>query len=172
MTGILQNYLPLVVFIGVAGLIGLALLIAPFLVAAEFLGHLTRAAQANHLTDIEGPEWDEVRVRRVLRLAARQGRVDEVAHDHFFLRSTVAEMVDIVRDVASQADGGQLTAAQFRDRVANGRKVAIDFFSSEDTPVTIGLVIDASGSMRRKAGEVTAAAANPISTYPACAIDE
>jgi NADH-quinone oxidoreductase subunit A len=33
MTGILQNYLPLVVFIGVAGLIGLALLIAPFLVA-------------------------------------------------------------------------------------------------------------------------------------------
>jgi NADH:ubiquinone oxidoreductase subunit 3 (subunit A) len=31
MTGILQNYLPLVVFIGVASLIGLALLIAPFL---------------------------------------------------------------------------------------------------------------------------------------------
>jgi len=33
MTGILQNYLPLVVFIGVAGVIGLALLVAPFLVA-------------------------------------------------------------------------------------------------------------------------------------------
>src|SRR5271169_3565502 len=33
MTGILQNYLPLVVFVGVASLIGLALLIAPFLVA-------------------------------------------------------------------------------------------------------------------------------------------
>src|SRR5476649_1902252 len=33
MTGILQNYLPLVVFIAVAGLIGLALLISPFLVA-------------------------------------------------------------------------------------------------------------------------------------------
>jgi NADH-quinone oxidoreductase subunit A len=33
MTGILQNYLPLVVFIGVASLIGLALLVAPFLVA-------------------------------------------------------------------------------------------------------------------------------------------
>src|SRR2546429_9838533 len=32
-TGILQNYLPLVVFVGVASLIGLALLIAPFLVA-------------------------------------------------------------------------------------------------------------------------------------------
>jgi NADH-quinone oxidoreductase subunit A len=35
MTGILQNYLPLVVFIAVAGLIGAALLIAPFLVAFQ-----------------------------------------------------------------------------------------------------------------------------------------
>src|SRR3979490_638918 len=35
MTGILQNYLPLMVFIGVAALIGLALLIAPFLVAFQ-----------------------------------------------------------------------------------------------------------------------------------------
>jgi NADH-quinone oxidoreductase subunit A len=35
MTGILQNYLPLVVFIAVAGVIGLALLIAPFLVAFQ-----------------------------------------------------------------------------------------------------------------------------------------
>ena len=35
MTGILQNYLPLVVFVGVAGLIGLVLLIAPFLVAFQ-----------------------------------------------------------------------------------------------------------------------------------------
>lgn len=35
MSGILQNYLPLVVFIGVAGLIGLVLLIAPFIVAFQ-----------------------------------------------------------------------------------------------------------------------------------------
>src|SRR5437899_12838845 len=35
MTGILQNYLPLVVFIGVAAVIGLALLIAPFIVAFQ-----------------------------------------------------------------------------------------------------------------------------------------
>ena len=35
MNGILQNYLPLVVFIAVAGLIGLVLLIAPFLVAFQ-----------------------------------------------------------------------------------------------------------------------------------------
>src|ERR1700716_3173278 len=35
MTGILQNYLPLVVFIGVAALIGAALLGAPFIVAFQ-----------------------------------------------------------------------------------------------------------------------------------------
>jgi NADH-quinone oxidoreductase subunit A len=35
MTGILQNYLPLVVFIGVAAVIGLVLLIAPFIVAFQ-----------------------------------------------------------------------------------------------------------------------------------------
>src|SRR3954469_2048964 len=35
MNGILQNYLPLVVFIGVATLIGAALLVAPFLVAFQ-----------------------------------------------------------------------------------------------------------------------------------------
>ena len=35
MNGILQNYLPLVVFIGVAGLIGAVLLIAPFIVAYQ-----------------------------------------------------------------------------------------------------------------------------------------
>ena len=35
MTGILQNYLPLAVFIGVAAFIGLVLLIAPFVVAFQ-----------------------------------------------------------------------------------------------------------------------------------------
>ena len=35
MNGILQNYLPLVVFVGVASLIGVALLVAPFLVAFQ-----------------------------------------------------------------------------------------------------------------------------------------
>ena len=39
----------------------------------------------------------------------------------------------------------------------NGRRVPIQLFSNEDTPVTIGLVIDASGSMRPKIGEVVAA---------------
>src|SRR5215217_7236977 len=40
----------------------------------------------------------------------------------------------------------------------NGRRVPIEFFSNEDTPVTVGLAIDSSGSMQRKLGHVIAAA--------------
>src|SRR5262249_10798128 len=39
----------------------------------------------------------------------------------------------------------------------NGRRIPIDLFTNEDTPVTVGLVIDASSSMRPKIGEVAAA---------------
>jgi VWFA-related protein len=41
----------------------------------------------------------------------------------------------------------------------NGRRVAIEHFSNEDTPVTVGLIVDTSSSMRRKIGDVVAAAA-------------
>ena len=36
----------------------------------------------------------EAEVRRVFKLLGRLGKVDEVAHDHFFLRETVAEMAE------------------------------------------------------------------------------
>ena len=39
----------------------------------------------------------------------------------------------------------------------NGHRVPIELFTSEDTPVTVGLIIDASSSMRPKIGEVIAA---------------
>lgn len=68
------------------------------------------------------PEED---IRRLLKLASRLGRVDQVAHDHFFLRSTVSEMVNIAVRIASRASNGAFAAAQFRDQLANGRKVAI-----------------------------------------------
>ncbi|MDB5582070.1 MAG: selB, partial [Bradyrhizobium sp.] len=67
----------------------------------------------------------ETDVRRLLKLLGRMGKADEVAQDHFFLRTTVAEMVDIICDISANAPAGQFTAAQFRDRVDNGRKVAI-----------------------------------------------
>jgi selenocysteine-specific elongation factor len=69
-------------------------------------------------------------LRRILKRLGRMGWADEVAHDHFFLRSTVSEMTTIVADLSAAKDGS-FSAAQFRDRVDNGRKVAIqilDFF--------------------------------------------
>jgi VWFA-related protein len=38
----------------------------------------------------------------------------------------------------------------------NGRRMPIELFTTEDTPVTVGLIIDSSGSMRAKLGEVLA----------------
>src|SRR5262245_24769958 len=75
-------------------------------------------------------EVAEPDVRRLAKLMARMGKVDEVAHDHFFLRNTVAEMVQIVSQLGAAA--GEFTAAQFRDRVNNGRKVAIQILEFFD----------------------------------------
>jgi selenocysteine-specific elongation factor len=79
------------------------------------------------IRDIGEPE-----VRHLLKLLGRLGRVDEVAHDHFFLRGAVAEMVDILCGLSQQAEGAQFTAAQFRDQVENGRKVAIQILEFFD----------------------------------------
>lgn len=74
----------------------------------------------------------EADIRRLLKLLGRMGRVDEVAHDHFFLRETVAEMVRIVVGLSQSQPLGQFTASQFRDRVDNGRKVAIQILEFFD----------------------------------------
>jgi selenocysteine-specific elongation factor len=78
----------------------------------------------------------EPEVRRILKVAGRMGWVDQIAHDHFFLRGTVKEMVAIAAEIGGQAADGWFIAAQFRDRLESdgqvvGRKVAIqilDFF--------------------------------------------
>src|SRR5450631_3279981 len=72
----------------------------------------------------------EPEIRHVLKLASRLGLVHEIAHDHFFSRATVAEMTGMMIDIAVKVDGW-FKAAEFRDRMDNGRKVAIqilDFF--------------------------------------------
>ena len=71
-------------------------------------------------------------VRRLLKLLGRMGKVDEVAHDHFFLRLTVAEIVAIADDIAAHAEANQFSAAQLRDRLDNGRKVAIQILEFFD----------------------------------------
>ncbi|WP_266182002.1 selenocysteine-specific translation elongation factor [Dyella humicola] len=84
------------------------------------------------------PEQD---IRQLMTFAARLGLVDEVAHDHFFLRATMHEMALITADVATRAAGGRFTAAQFRDRLGIGRKVAIqilEFFDRQGVTLNHG----------------------------------
>lgn len=75
---------------------------------------------------------DEAFVRRLMRMAARRGDVDEIAHDHFFLRPTVQRMAEIAMDVAANSPTGRFTAGDFRDRLDNGRKVAIQILEFFD----------------------------------------
>lgn len=73
----------------------------------------------------------EAEIRRLLKLAARLGSVDQIARDHFFLRATTAEMAAMVRALSAASDDGWFAAPLFRDQTQNGRKVAIeilDFF--------------------------------------------
>lgn len=66
-------------------------------------------------------------VRKLMRRVAKLGRVVEVAPDQYFLRPTVAEMIGIASDL-----GPDFTAAQFRDKLDNGRKVAIQILEFFD----------------------------------------
>jgi Ca-activated chloride channel family protein len=77
-------------------------------------------------------------------------------------RSTASELVVLPVVVTDRPDRhvryvSDLTHDQFVI-YDNGRRVPLDFFSSEDTPVTLGLIIDSSSSMREKLGEVIVAA--------------
>ena len=74
----------------------------------------------------------EPEVRRVFKLIERMGRVDEIAHDHFFLRETVAEIVGIMASLAAAAPDGCFAAAQLRDRLDNGRKAAVQILEFFD----------------------------------------
>ena len=74
----------------------------------------------------------EPEVRRVLKALARQKTVVEVAPDHFFRRETVEEMAAAAADIAAGQPDGEISAAQFRDRLNNGRKVAIQILEYFD----------------------------------------
>lgn len=79
------------------------------------------------------PEND---VRRLMRRVAKIGRVVEIAQDQYFLRPTVAEMIGIANGF-----GREFTAAEFRDKLDNGRKVAIlilEFFDRHGITVRKG----------------------------------
>jgi selenocysteine-specific elongation factor len=83
--------------------------------------------------DIAGVKlMPEAEIRRLLKLLGRMGKLYEIAHDHFFLRGTLAEIVATVVDLAARSPDGQFTAAHLRDRLDNGRKVAIQILEFLD----------------------------------------
>jgi len=77
-------------------------------------------------------DFAESQVRDLMRRLSRMAVVWQVAPDHFFLRDAVAEMARIVEDLATTAADGTFKAAEFRDRIGGGRKVAIQILEFFD----------------------------------------
>ena len=71
----------------------------------------------------------EPRVRTACKALARAGELMEVAPDQFFLRGAVVEMAEIAKALSN---GAPFNAAAFRDRLDNGRKVAIQILEFFD----------------------------------------
>jgi selenocysteine-specific elongation factor len=89
--------------------------------------------QPPRVRDIARAEsMDEATVRQLLIRVARQGSVYKVAHDHYFDRDAVARLAGIVRELAADALEGAVTAAEFRDRIGTGRKLAIQILEYFD----------------------------------------
>jgi selenocysteine-specific elongation factor len=76
--------------------------------------------------------FHETNVRRACKALARSGALLELARDHFFLRETVVEMAQIAQDLTQTSPTHRFTAADFRDRLNNGRKVAIQILETFD----------------------------------------
>ncbi len=80
----------------------------------------------------------EADMRGLMKRLARMGRVVLIAQDHYFLRPVVAEMAFIVAECGRAAKNGWLATSAFRDRLDNGRKVAIQILEYFDR---VGLTI-------------------------------
>ena len=92
--------------------------VAPLLLEQPF--------QPPRVRDIARAEClDEGAVRRLLAMVARTGQVYRVAHDHFFHQTAVAKLAELFREIALETPESLVSAAQFRDRIGTGRKLAI-----------------------------------------------
>jgi selenocysteine-specific elongation factor len=90
-------------------------------------------------TIAEALKLSEAATRATLKRLTRMGQLIEIAPDHFFLSEVVSRMAVIAADVVDE--DGLLTAAAFRDRLGNGRKVAIlilEFFDKAGLTVRQG----------------------------------
>ena len=84
---------------------------------------------------------DEAVVRRLMQLTAKRGDIVEIAKDHYFLATTVSELASIAKQLDAAGGSAGLSAAQFRDQLDNGRKVAIqilEFFDARGFTIRRG----------------------------------
>jgi selenocysteine-specific elongation factor len=72
----------------------------------------------------------ETDVRSLLKRVARVGEITLVAHDHFFMTDAVRALADIAGEL--NAANGAARAAEFRDRIGTGRKLAIQILEFFD----------------------------------------
>ena len=95
--------------------------------------------RVNELTDLLRRR--EETVRGLLKRLARRGDVDEVAQDHFLLRSAVAELAAVAQATDQASPNRWFNAATFRDRLGIGRKMAIlvlEFFDRQGLTIRKG----------------------------------
>lgn len=73
---------------------------------------------------------DEQRIREALVACSRLGRLYQVRKDHFYPAFTVRDMAVIIQSLAERY--GAVRAADFRDRIGTGRKLAIQILEFFD----------------------------------------
>jgi selenocysteine-specific elongation factor len=103
----------------------------------------------------------EIALRRACKGFARMGLVVEVAPDRFFAREAVVAMAEAAHALTADIGGTGFTAAQFRDRLGNGRQLAIqvlDYFDRRGITVRRGDL--------RRAGKTPRAVFGPATTPP------
>ena len=74
----------------------------------------------------------EPALSRQLKAMARSGLVCEVVENHYFLNAVMAEIVGIAHEIALAKPGGVFVAADLRDALKTGRKMAIEILECLD----------------------------------------
>ena len=73
----------------------------------------------------------ETYMRRLLKLVSKMAKVKEISRDQFFTIEAISEIAESVHDIAIQNEG-RISVAQLRDRLDNGRKIAIEILEFFD----------------------------------------
>lgn len=71
-------------------------------------------------------------LRDFLHRKSRTGELIRVTPERFVARARLAQLAATARDIATAADAGLFTAAQFRDRIGTGRGLAIEILECLD----------------------------------------